>query len=338
MQRIEPRFDLADALPDWQIESTDVRHVWHQVSRTLKPFRILPEADVHYHARLFHRSLSTIDVVMIDYGGPIAIEAGTLGGFTLVQIPLRGSYTCVQGRRQRRVGTNQAHLVPPTVPLTMRWSADCRLLVIRLNALAALEANNRTTADERFGPVVDLAAARLKPLVGTLNYALHESLCGDLLMADAEARRSISSLLLLALRGLFESGERKPLKAPEALMRAVAYIQAHLDTPLDFVRLQAISGIGRSALAKAFKQYFGLGPLGWAQLQRLERVREDLLAAPASNHAVTDTALRWGFNHMGRFAGAYARRYGETPRATLQRARAEHQAPSSASQVRGLRP
>jgi AraC-like DNA-binding protein len=33
---------------------------------------------------------------------------------------------------------------------------------------------------------------------------------------------------------------------------------------------------------------------------------------------VGEVAYRWGFTHLDRFAGAYAKRFGETPSATLR--------------------
>jgi transcriptional regulator GlxA family with amidase domain len=52
---------------------------------------------------------------------------------------------------------------------------------------------------------------------------------------------------------------------------------------------------------------------------RLQKVREELLRDSADG--VTDIATRWGFEHLGRFAGAYRRRYGETPSETRRRRR-----------------
>jgi transcriptional regulator GlxA family with amidase domain len=36
---------------------------------------------------------------------------------------------------------------------------------------------------------------------------------------------------------------------------------------------------------------------------------------------VTDTALRWGFSHFGRFAESYRAQYGQTPNQTLRSAK-----------------
>lgn len=46
----------------------------------------------------------------------------------------------------------------------------------------------------------------------------------------------------------------------------------------------------------------------------------DLLGARAGS-SVTSIALDWGFDHLGRFAASYKKRFGETPRETLKRTR-----------------
>jgi len=53
---------------------------------------------------------------------------------------------------------------------------------------------------------------------------------------------------------------------------------------------------------------------------RLHHVRRDLLAARPGAR-VGDIAAAWGFSHLGRFAAAYRRRFGEPPSATLRAAR-----------------
>ena len=52
---------------------------------------------------------------------------------------------------------------------------------------------------------------------------------------------------------------------------------------------------------------------------RLKRVRAELESG--KSRRVHDSALRWGFVHAGRFSLEYRRRFGESPSATLARAR-----------------
>ena len=48
---------------------------------------------------------------------------------------------------------------------------------------------------------------------------------------------------------------------------------------------------------------------------RLDAVRAQLLLQPDLN--ITETALQFGFGHLGRFASYYADRFGELPRQTF---------------------
>ena len=56
----------------------------------------------------------------------------------------------------------------------------------------------------------------------------------------------------------------------------------------------------------------------WLHEQRLQAVRRHLQRA-AAHESVSSIALHWGFAHLGRFAGDYLRRFGESPSATLRR-------------------
>ena len=84
--------------------------------------------------------------------------------------------------------------------------------------------------------------------------------------------------------------------------------------------LSEAAGVKRRTLEKHFRRFLGRTPVEVRRDFRLERARRDLLRAP-SGAAVTEIALRHGFNHLGRFAALYRARYGESPSATLARSR-----------------
>ena len=67
-----------------------------------------------------------------------------------------------------------------------------------------------------------------------------------------------------------------------------------------------------NALYAGFKRHRGCTPLQFLKGIRLDRVRDQLLTEPPGT-TVKEIALRWGFSHLGRFSGDYARRFGETP-------------------------
>ena len=65
--------------------------------------------------------------------------------------------------------------------------------------------------------------------------------------------------------------------------------------------------------------HHGTSPTAYIRHVRLDRARQDLLAAAPGDVLVSDVARRWGFANLGRFSAAYAERFGEYPRDTLAR-------------------
>jgi AraC-like DNA-binding protein len=55
--------------------------------------------------------------------------------------------------------------------------------------------------------------------------------------------------------------------------------------------------------------------------QRLQAVRDTLLAVQEPAPRIADTALRFGFTHLGEFSRHYRRAFGEVPRDTLKKRR-----------------
>ena len=69
-----------------------------------------------------------------------------------------------------------------------------------------------------------------------------------------------------------------------------------------------------------FRRFIGSTPLEFLRLTRLAEARRQLLETePAAT--VTSIATYCGFTHLGRFAGWYRERYGESPSETLDRKR-----------------
>jgi len=81
-------------------------------------------------------------------------------------------------------------------------------------------------------------------------------------------------------------------------------------------RSVAALGVGQRTVFNAF---FGISPSAFQRALQLGRVCRPLLSAPPYA-TVTTLALDEGVQHLGRFAGAYRRQFGELPSATLRRA------------------
>ena len=90
-----------------------------------------------------------------------------------------------------------------------------------------------------------------------------------------------------------------------------SYIDTLLASP-------AAANVTIRAVQIAFRRHYGTTPAGYLRRVRLERARQDLLAADPARESVTAVAHRWGFASPGQFTAAYQQAYGVTPDQTLR--------------------
>lgn len=118
---------------------------------------------------------------------------------------------------------------------------------------------------------------------------------------------------------------------PSSVKKALHLLGGHLTSPLRLDEVAAECEVTVRTLQRHFRQFLGSTPRRTRQDARFENARRQLLQA-RSDESVTSIASRCGFGHMGRFAKAYSRHYGETPSATLKRRIIrEHRIPSVVS-------
>jgi transcriptional regulator GlxA family with amidase domain len=67
------------------------------------------------------------------------------------------------------------------------------------------------------------------------------------------------------------------------------------------------------------QEHLGMGPKRYLLLRRMHLARRELRQTAPDPTSVTDTATRFGFWQLGRFAVEYHSLFGESPSATLRR-------------------
>lgn len=75
--------------------------------------------------------------------------------------------------------------------------------------------------------------------------------------------------------------------------------------------------VSQRTLQYAFMDYAGMTPTAYLRHIRLNRVHHELRMADARSINVTQTAMRFGFSHLGRFARDYRKLFGAPPSHTL---------------------
>jgi len=158
-----------------------------------------------------------------------------------------------------------------------------------------------------------------------------ESLEG--MRAAAASSRPVSgahrSLLQSAAAALLPAGDpqtyeaREPLQRHRAVIRACAFIDAHLSTSIALADLCEAAGVCTRALEYGFHDFYELGPMAYVRNLRLCRVRHDLQVPGSEDDSVSSAARRWSFTHMGQFSHDYRVLFGEMPSETLARKRRE---------------
>lgn len=121
------------------------------------------------------------------------------------------------------------------------------------------------------------------------------------------------------------------LAEPSRTSPNVSLRRQGLDRALDFLRaaddaasisvpeLCAAAGVSQRTLEYAFRETFGITPLGFLRQRRLHAARHELLVTHHGATTVGDIAYRAGFLELGRFATTYRRSFGEAPSQTLRR-------------------
>lgn len=101
---------------------------------------------------------------------------------------------------------------------------------------------------------------------------------------------------------------------------AERYAVERLADSLTMGTLARAAGVSARTLQDGFQKFRGYSPMQYLREQRMLAVRRELMA-PTGNTSVTDIALKWGMNHLGRFSAYYASQFGERPSETLRMAR-----------------
>lgn len=282
-----------------------------------------------------HHNCASFDgfsVNYVAYGGSVAINPGCLDRFFLMQMPLSGSATIRTAARELTTGPRHcASLLSPTIPTEMTWRDGCAQLIVLLDRKLvehrAAALGGVAVRPVEFDPAVELSrpvgamlSARIEQLVTTAEQLGPRKALSA--VAAADWREQFLNVLL--------NGQRHSLSAaidvfngrteaqPAALKRVRAYLETRATEPLDLAELAEIAGTGVRALQLGFRRHFGTTVSEMLLDIRLAHLNARLKTARPGERIV-DIAFDLGFTHLSRMASAYRAKFGESPKATLQR-------------------
>jgi AraC-like DNA-binding protein len=135
----------------------------------------------------------------------------------------------------------------------------------------------------------------------------------------AETTRSTAVTLLRTFpHRLLAPEVSLPQRATGRVREAVEYMHAFAHTAITTTDVAEHVGLSVRGLQQAFQRQVGSAPNSMLRGIRLDRIRDELRRGASGDVTVAAVAVKWGFAHLGRFSAAYATRFGEYPRDTLQ--------------------
>ena len=295
--------------------------------------------DGEVDSALYTAGTSRVKMMLLRYGPEVEIKPRPFDGFSLVQIPLRGS-TEIDCDGQRVVLVpGQSAMISPRRQLRLLWSRDCEQLLVRVPhslAWSAVQARDkwRNSLQHRpsqlFSPITMIDGSASKSwngLVQTLiDLAAGVPTIGDYSHAAWSEHNEIGlAVFLLTLQRELQENVRTVLDGMlhdsrattgrgDPLVAAEKYVRARLCAPIALEDLARAAGVSSRTLHIHCTRQHGSGPMEWLRNLRLDVARDKLQQSRTAQ--VTDVATACGFGHLGRFSAYYRERFGELPRDT----------------------
>ncbi|MFD5177834.1 AraC family transcriptional regulator [Nocardia sp. NPDC058379] len=267
-----------------------------------------------------------LTVGRMTYGTTARLDGPPMQSCYHVNLVVTGNSTVQQHGERRSFGAGQAGVAfVHDAPLSIRWSADAEHFHINLRRdplerHAAHLLGRRDPEPVRFDLTFPTDSPAGLALVAATRFVYTELAREGGLSTMPLACRDLESTLMTQVL-LTAPSQLTPALTGSAptigssrIRDAVAYIHAHPDADVSTAELAARAGVSARALQLGFRDAVGMSPSAYVRAVRLDRVRDELTSGRALS--VSDTAMRWGFFHLGRFARQYRERFGELPSAT----------------------
>lgn len=291
---------------------------------------VLPMAapDASLPSVLHSVELTHMTLVHIRFPTETRIASGPTR-YYYIAVPIRGEVVCRYGGDEVTVKPGHAAVTTPDLPsLISDWSADAEVLCIRIRPGVVEDELGRmigrvVRSAVRLAGGFDLTAPPARSWLSVLELLLADLSEPDRLAWSSRSHREqlehllVSSLLRAQPHDYSDDVQDEGVPARwRAVKRVVEAIEEFPERPWSLNDLADLAGVSGRRLQQGFQAQLGVPPMRFLQNVRLERVHRDLLNGADQ---VSELSLRWGFTHLGRFAGAYRERYGEAPSQTRRR-------------------
>lgn len=264
---------------------------------------------------------------ILRYGAGVEIDPGSFENFYMLEMPLSGGTEICVGSKTLRSNVSRATVLSPGQNLNSFWHPDTTQMMLKIDRKAVTD---RWMAHHQgiegrwplFEQTLDLNSSmgwRVKNLMLLLFEDLKQSIKDDQWNLDNE---TISTAIVDSLLANFDSDGTSRLGGehhqvlPHHIKLCVQFAEKNLQSDLSIGRFATVAGRSERSVFDGFRRFTQKTPMQYVLDLRLTKARQLLCHSDLS---VSDVARLVGCRHMGRFAGHYAHRFGETPSQTIAR-------------------
>ena len=303
-----------------------------RISAVFGPHRLEPVSAAPLDVRLYVLRLPSLTLGDISHGAEVDVTPGRLRTYYHVNAVLAGHTRTVCGREVGATEAGMAAILSAEEPTSMRWSADCRQLAIKIDR-AALEREAEALLGRPceqpvvFNVLMDTRYGGGRSWLRSVLTLANEVRENPLLLDQPLILRRFESLIVSQLLATQPNNYTAALQAvgraparPRRVQAVVDLIEERAAEALTATDLARASGTSLRSLQEDFHQYLGVSPMVYLRNIRLARARQELESiGPGSTTTVAAVAYKWWFSHVPRYAAAYRERYGELPSETIRR-------------------
>jgi AraC-like DNA-binding protein len=165
------------------------------------------------------------------------------------------------------------------------------------------------------------AMARLQRLHAAAGHLAEEA---PEIIARPDAARGLEQALIAAMVDCLASREAREDSFAQrqhaiVMRRFRKVVEENPEDPLYIPQICQTIRVSERTLRMCCREHLGMAPKRYLVLRRMGLARRALRDAAPDAASVTDTATRFGFWQLGRFAAEYQSLFGESPSATLRR-------------------
>jgi AraC-like DNA-binding protein len=310
------------------VATRDLEEAQHHITEVYIPHGLTSRDGRPLDFTLRYWASQRITLGHLQYGADAELLVPAMESCYHVNLTLEGMTQVGQGGRTAVTESTRSGVVfNPVEPFTVRWSPEALQYAIKVprgsleGQLSAL-VGRPVERPIRVGLGFDLTQPHGQSLLASVHH-LRDELArpGGLAQASplilAQLESYVLSQMLLTMQHEYSDLLRQP---PDTIRRrhvrvAMDYIQEHAREPITGPDVARAACVSTRSLQVGFQEELGMSPMAYLREIRLERVHADLL----DGASVSEVANRWGFHHLGRFAGQYRRKFGALPSEMVRR-------------------